>query len=91
MQQNGNGHRPPAQNGHRSGANNGNGHKEDAATNKQIQYLLSIGKRMNISTAALEDEIGQILGEQVGIYDLTKKQARVVIDGLTTTAGSSRG
>lgn len=81
---------PVAENTRRAPVSNGNG-KNEAATNKQLQYLLSIGKRMKLSTAALEGEIEQILGEQVGLYDLTKKQAGVVIDGLTATAGSSRG
>jgi hypothetical protein len=80
--------RAAPENGRRSPPSDGNGHKDEAATNKQIQYLLSIGKRMKLSTAALEGEIEQLLGEQVGLYDLTKKQAGVVIDGLTTTAGS---
>jgi hypothetical protein len=81
---------PAAENTRRAPVSNGNGHKDDAATNKQLQYLLSIGKRMKLSTAALEEEISQILGgEQVGLYDLTKKQAGVVIDALTATAGSS--
>jgi hypothetical protein len=84
----GNGHRAAPENGRRSPPSNGNGQKDETATNKQIQYLLSIGKRMKLSTAALEGEIEQVLGEQVGLYDLTKKQAGVVIDGLTATAGS---
>src|SRR5208283_391547 len=34
-----------------------NGHRPDEpATNKQVQYLLSIGKRMRLSTVALEKE-----------------------------------
>jgi methylmalonyl-CoA mutase N-terminal domain/subunit len=83
---------PVAENTRRAPVSNGNGHKDDAATNKQLQYLLSIGKRMKLSTAALEGEIEQILGEQVNLYDLTKKQAGVVIDNLTTTTtAGSRG
>jgi hypothetical protein len=74
----------------RQAPSNGNGHRDEVATNKQVQYLLSIGKRMKLSTAALEKEIADILGSEVGVYDLTKKQAGIVIDQLTTTAGSSR-
>jgi hypothetical protein len=88
--QDGNGRRAVAETSRRNPPSNGNG-KDESATNKQIQYLLSIGKRMKLSTAALEGEIEQLLGQQVGLYDLTKKQAGVVIDGLTATAGSSRG
>jgi hypothetical protein len=82
--------RPAADNGRRAPSSNGNGQRDEAATNKQIQYLLSIGKRMKLSTAALESEIEQVLGQQVGLYDLTKKQAGIVIDSLTATTATSR-
>ena len=55
--QNGNGRPEASGNGHQDTAGNGNGRKDEPATNKQIQYLLSIGKRMKFSTAALEKEI----------------------------------
>lgn len=87
---NGNGRPATADNGQRTTAANGNGRKDEPATNKQIQYLLSIGKRMRISTAALEKEAADILGQEVGLYDLTKKQAGVVIDQLTANATSNR-
>ena len=61
----------------------GNGHEEPPATNKQIQYLLSIGKRQRLSTAQLERKIQDILGRPVGVYDLSKQGAGVVIDTLT--------
>ncbi len=76
-------------NGNRRADGNGNGQQDEPATNKQIQYLLSIGKRMRLSTVELEREVGEILGQQVGIYDLTKRQAGNVIDGLNT-ADTSR-
>ena len=85
----GNGRNAAADSGQRNAAANGN-RKDEPATNKQVQYLLSIGKRMRLSTAALENEIEQILGQQVGLYDLTKKQAGVVIDSLSAPAGSNR-
>lgn len=88
---NGNGRPEASGNGHRDTASNGNGRKDEPATNKQIQFLLSIGKRMRLSTAALEGEIEQILGRQVNLYDLTKRQAGQVIDQLNTApAGSSQ-
>jgi hypothetical protein len=80
---NGNG-RPAAPENNRRASTNGNGHKEEPATNKQVQYLLSIGKRMRLSTSALEKEIADILGSEVGVYDLTKKQAGLVIDQLAS-------
>jgi hypothetical protein len=83
-----NGRRAVPENGQR--AINGNGQKEEPATNKQIQYLLAIGKRLKLSTASLEKEIGDILGCEIGLYDLTKKQAGVAIDHLAMPAGNSR-
>jgi hypothetical protein len=85
---NGSGRRAAPDNGQRNPAANGNGRKDEPATNKQVQYLLSIGKRMRLSTAALEKEVADILGREVGLYDLSKKDAGIVIDQLTTTAGN---
>ena len=85
-----NGRHAPPDNGQRNPAPNGNGRKDEPATNKQVQYLLSIGKRMRLSTAALEKEVADILGREVGLYDLSKKDAGIVIDQLTTAAGNSR-
>ncbi len=88
---NGNGRSEATDNGQRNAATNGNGRKEEPATNKQIQFVLSIGKRLKLSTAALEREIEQIVGRQVGLYELTKKQAGTVIDRLNTVpAGSTQ-
>lgn len=70
---NGNGHRP--QNGQRPDG--------EPATNKQINYLLNIGKRQRLSTAQLERQVAEILGRQVGVYDLSKRDAATVIDALT--------
>jgi len=85
---NGNG-RDPAPETNRRPSTNGNGHKPDEpATNKQVQFLLSIGKRMRLSTTELESEIEQILGQQVGLYDLTKRQAATVLDQLTATTSN---
>ncbi len=67
-----------------------NGKRDELATNKQIQYLLSIGKRMRLSTTQLEREIETILGEVVGVYDLSKRQAGTVIDTLTNAAARDR-
>ena len=68
---------------------NGNGQEEQPATNKQIQYLLGIGKRQKLSTPQLEKKIAEILGRPVGIYDLTKQAAGVVIDALTNGASAN--
>jgi hypothetical protein len=67
---------------------NGHGGEEQPATNKQIQYLLSIGKRMRMSTAQLERKVEEILGYPVGVYDLSKQAAGVAIDALTSGNGT---
>ena len=86
--QTGNGRPAPQTNQARSANGNGNGHKDEAASNRQLQYLLSIGKRMKLTTVALEKEIGEILGTEVGLYDLSKRQAAICIDQLATPAAS---
>jgi hypothetical protein len=70
-------------------AKNGNGQEEQPATNKQVQYLLSIGKRQKLSTSQLEKKIAEILGRQVGVYDLTKEAAGIVIDTLANGASAN--
>ncbi len=58
----------------------------EQATNKQVQFLLSIGKRIGLSTPQLESRVAEILGRSVGIYDLTKRDAGLVLDRLTAEA-----
>jgi hypothetical protein len=75
---------------------NGNGQQpvphqdEQPATNKQINYLLNIGKRLKLSTVQLEKKVASILGRPVGLYDLTKQAAAVVIDKLTNGAANGK-
>lgn len=54
----------------------------EAATEKQINYLLNIGKRNRLSTLQLEQRVEEILGQKIGVYDLTKQDAARVIDAL---------
>ncbi len=56
----------------------------EPATNKQINYLLNIGKRQRLSTTQLEKRLGEMLGRQVGLYDLTKQDAAFAIEQLTS-------
>jgi len=56
----------------------------ESATNKQIQFILTMGKRFKLSTPQLEDRITKIVGRQCGVYDLTKKEAGRVLDSWTT-------
>ena len=75
-----NGSRPTERQSNRQ---NGSG---DRATNKQVQFLLNIGKREGLSKPQLENRVAEILGQNVGIYDLTKRDAGVVLDALTASA-----
>jgi len=88
-----NGHSRSEPNGNppRTSAENGNGATDDIATNKQINYVLSIGKRQRLSTIQLERRIEEVLGRAVGLYDLTKRDAARVIDELTVSVTNGRG
>lgn len=55
----------------------------DAATNKQIQYLLNLGKRSGMNTQQVEAHIEQVYGRKIGVYQLTKRQAGELIERLT--------
>ena len=63
---------------------------EEPATNKQINYLLGIGKRQRLSTTQLEKRVAEILERPVGLYDLTKQAAALVSEQLTTDASATR-
>jgi len=63
----------------------------EPATNKQVQFLLSIGKRHGLTKPQLENRIAEIVGQRTGIYDLTKRDAGVVLDALTADGKSTPG
>ena len=98
---NGNGHsdkpsngsapRPtPTSNG--NGTNGGQNGNDDAATNKQVQFMLTMGKRFKLSTPQLENRVAEIIGRRCGVYDLTKKEAGLVLDHFTKDSnGTSNG
>ena len=73
-----NGH-APGRNGHQNGQSNGTG---EPASNKQVQYLQTLGKRRKLFGAKLEGYIEEVIGRKCGPYDLTKKEAGAVIDAL---------
>lgn len=94
---NGNGHGRTTSSGatNRTTTPTGNGHtrrngsssrdqsqQAEAATIKQINFLLSLGKNNRLSTLQLEQRIEELLGQQIGIYDLSKRDAAKVIDSL---------
>ncbi len=70
-------------NGHTNQNGNGQATNGDVATNKQVQYLLNLGKRQGLTTIQLEGRIESILGKKVGVYDLTKREAGGIIDALS--------
>ncbi len=78
---------PPRVRPSQSKPNNGNGHSAsgEAATNKQVQFLLNLGKRHGLTPPQLEVRIESIIGKKVGVYDLTKPEAGAVIDALNQT------
>jgi hypothetical protein len=100
---NGNGHTDLPSNGSapRSTPPNGNGTKneqngqsgqngnEEAATNKQVQFLLTMGKRFKLSTPQLEGKVADIIGRRCGVYDLTKREAGQILDHFTKAANAN--
>ena len=56
----------------------------ESATNKQIQFILTMGKRFKLTTPQLEERITKVVGRRCGVYDLTKKEAGRVLDSWTT-------
>lgn len=76
----------PEKSNDRSHQGNESTSNSDAATNKQVQYLLNLGKRQGLTTPQLEGRITELLGSKVGLYDLSKRQAGEVIDVLSNNA-----
>ena len=62
---------------------NGKGANADVATNKQVQYLLNLGKRHGLTQIQLEGRIESELGKKAGVYELTKREAGDIIDVLS--------
>lgn len=80
-------------NGSTGNGRTGNGDRQtqapaQPATNKQIQFLLNLGKREGLTTPQLENRVASILGRETGLYDLTKQEAGAVLDSLTEANGS---
>lgn len=77
-------------NGNGKTAPNANGQQDDLATNKQVQFMLGIAKRQGLSTAELERKIAEVLARDVGLYDITKREAAKVIDFLANQPTNGR-
>lgn len=70
---------PTSANGTKSGPT-GN---EEMASNKQVQFLLTMGKRFKLSQPQLENRVAEIIGRRCGVYELTKKECTIVLDQFT--------
>jgi len=79
-----NGRPAPEANGHsaRNGQRDERPPNGEPATNKQVQYLSTLGKRQKLFGAKLEGFIEETIGRRCTPYDLTKKEAGAVIDAL---------
>ncbi len=54
----------------------------DAATDKQVKFLVSLGKRCGLTGRRLVGRIGEICGREASPYELSKAEAGAVIDEL---------
>lgn len=55
----------------------------ESATNAQIKFILTMGKRLKLSTPQVEEQITKIIGRQSSLYELTKREAGLVLDQWT--------
>lgn len=56
------------------------------ATNKQITFLLNLGKRQGLNKPQLENRVAEYIGREVDLYGLSKREAGVVLDRLTQSS-----
>jgi ribulose bisphosphate carboxylase small subunit len=83
----------------KNGTSNGHSQNQpagEAATNKQIQFLLNLGKRNGLTQPQLEKRFEQQFGRRVGVYELSKREAGEAITALNgpaapTSNGNGRG
>lgn len=54
----------------------------EPATNKQVAFLQTLGKRQRLIGPKLEAFIQEVIGRSCSPYDLTKKEAGAVIEAL---------
>jgi hypothetical protein len=56
---------------------------DEPATNKQVQFLITLSKRRKLFGDKLEGFIQEVTGRRCSPYDLSKKEAGQVIDQLS--------
>lgn len=67
---------------------NGNGRQSELATNKQIQFLLTLSKQKRMTKQQLQAHVAATLGYDCDIYELSKRDAGIILDTLTGGNGS---
>ncbi len=70
---------PPAGNGRGSPNDHGNGTTEPA-TNKQVQFIHTMARRLGFGSADIAEEIKKIVGRECGPHALSKAEAGKVLD-----------
>jgi hypothetical protein len=82
-------------NGHVNRLNGNAAHADEPfhppATNKQIQFLLTLGKRDGLTKVQLEQRAKAILGRDTDLYDMTRREAGSVIDQFMPAIGKKPG
>jgi hypothetical protein len=64
--------------------------KSDAATPKQVQYLLNLAKRKGLSRDELDAVVARVTGSSKKTGDLSKREAGQIIDHLTNHEPESK-
>jgi hypothetical protein len=83
-EQNGRSHDHPQPQPDRPSADrNGRPRNDEAATNKQVQFLQTLAKRRKLFGEKLEAFIQEVTGRRCSPYDLNKREAGQVIDQLS--------
>ena len=85
----------PSSSGHVNRLNGNAAHADEPfhppATNKQIQFLLTLGKREGLTKPQLEQRAKSILGRETDLHDLTRREAGNVIDQFMPANGKKSG
>ena len=63
--------------------------QDEMATNKQLQFLMTLGKRRGMNSKQLEELASKDFGPIHSLYDLTKQQAGSMITELNQAAAET--
>ena len=81
--------------GHTNRINGNTAHADEPfhppATNKQIQFLLTLGKREGLTKPQLEKQAKATIGRDTDLYDMTRREAGSVIDQFMPANGKKSG